>query len=208
MPPSTAAVSAAIAYMGSAWFGGSEAMAHVLEIAASIVVLTGIFALIFKVLPSRRVPFGDVLMGALITAVLFEAGKFLIGLYLGKSDVGTAYGAAGSLVIVLIWVYYSSQILLFGAEFTQVYANRVGARIVPSENAIVADPEKAREPGSIRPQEVSAMQSDRLQWAAREATVLSDRRPAPILEVPWWVGLIVLALSALRSSRRSANQEG
>lgn len=203
----SAALSAVGKWMGG-WLPAPELVLQGGELILSLSVITGLFAMIFKLLPDARVAWSDVWTGAALTALFFTIGKFAIGLYLGKSDVGTAYGAAGSLVIVLIWVYYSSQILLFGAEFTQVYANRVGARIVPSENAIVADPEKAREPGSIRPQEVSAMQSDRLQWAAREATVLSDRRPAPRLEVPWWVGLIVLALSTLRSSRRSAKQEG
>jgi membrane protein len=122
------AVSAAIAYMGSAWFEGSEAMAHVLEIAASIIVLTGIFALIFKVLPSRRVPFGDVLMGALITAVLFEIGKFLIGMYLGKSAVASRFGAAGTIVVAIMWVYYSAQIFFFGSEFTRAYSTAHGSR--------------------------------------------------------------------------------
>ena len=76
-------------------------------------------------------------------AFLFTIGKFSIGLYLGKSDVGSAYGAAGSLAILLVWVYYSAQILLFGAEFTQVYANKAGAGIVPTHNAVAVDPEKA-----------------------------------------------------------------
>ena len=78
-----------------------------------------------------------------LTAMLFTVGKFAIGLYLGKSDVGSAYGAAGSLVILLVWVYYSAQILLFGAEFTQVFANAVGSRIVPSKDAVVTDSKKA-----------------------------------------------------------------
>jgi membrane protein len=79
---------------------------------------------LFKVLPEARIAWPDVWMGAAMTALLFTIGKFAIGLYLGKSNVASAYGAAGSLVVVLVWVYYSAQILLFGAEFTQVYANR------------------------------------------------------------------------------------
>ena len=95
--------------------------------AASIIVLTGIFALIFKVLPSRRIPFGDVLMGALITAALFEAGKFLIGMYLGKSAVASRFGAAGTIVVAIMWVYYSAQIFFFGAELTRQYALGFGS---------------------------------------------------------------------------------
>jgi membrane protein len=90
-------------------------------------LLTGVlFALIFKVLPHARPAWSDVAVGALITAALFTLGKYLIGLYLAQAAPGSAYGAAGSFVVLLIWVYYSTQILLFGAEFTHVYATRHG----------------------------------------------------------------------------------
>jgi membrane protein len=121
-------MSAAIAYMGSAWFGGSEAAGHVLDIAASIIVLTGMFALIYKVLPGRHIPFGDVLLGALITAVLFEGGKFLIGMYIGKSAVASKFGAAGTVVVAIMWVYYSSQIFFFGSELTRAYSEEHGSK--------------------------------------------------------------------------------
>ena len=121
-------VSAAIAYMGSAWFGGSEAMGHALDIAASVIVLTGVFALIYKVLPGRHIPFGDVLLGALITAVLFEAGKFVIGMYIGKSAIASKFGAAGTVVVAIMWVYYSSQIFFFGSEFTHAYSVAHGSK--------------------------------------------------------------------------------
>ena len=101
----------------------------------SFLIITGLFALIFKVLPDAHIAWPDVWMGAAITSALFTVGKFAIGLYLGKSNVATGFGAAGSLVIVLVWVYYSAQILLYGAEFTQVYANRVGERIQPTAEA-------------------------------------------------------------------------
>ncbi len=112
------------------WFGGwlpaPELILQVLELGVSLAVITGLFAMIFKVLPDAQVAWSHVWIGAALTALLFTVGKFAIGLYLGKSDVGSAYGAAGSLVIVLVWVYYSAQILLFGAEFTQVYASPWG----------------------------------------------------------------------------------
>ena len=130
--------------------------------------------MMFKVLPDAKVAWRDVWVGAALTALLFTIGKFAIGLYLGKSDVGSTYGAAGSLVIVLVWVYYSAQILLFGAEFTQVYANQVGMRIVPSKNATVADPEKAKKPGIQDPRlggrNVDTQPNHR-SWAAREAAL-------------------------------------
>ncbi len=98
----------------------------------SFAVITLLFAMIFKVLPDTEVAWGDVWMGAAVTALLFTIGKMLIGLYLGKSSVASAYGAAGSLVVVLVWVYYSAQILLLGAEFTHAYANQHGSRVGPS----------------------------------------------------------------------------
>ena len=107
-----------------AWF-------HLLEwgnLLVDFVVVTLLFALIFRYIPDTEVEWGDVWWGAGLTAVLFAAGKFLIGLYLGSSSIASSYGAAGSLVIILIWVYYSAQILFFGAEFTQVYAHRCGSR--------------------------------------------------------------------------------
>ena len=142
------ALSAALSALGK-WFGGwlpaPEFVLQLLEFLVSLAVITGLFALIFKVLPDAYVAWSDVWVGAALTALLFTIGKFAIGLYLGKSDVGSAYGAAGSLVILLVWVYYSAQILLFGAEFTQVHANTFGAHIVPSDNAVVADPAKAKD---------------------------------------------------------------
>jgi membrane protein len=98
----------------------------------SFAIVTFLFAMIYKLLPDISIQWGDVWIGATMTSFLFTIGKFLIGLYLGKSDVGIAYGAAGSLVVILIWVYYASQIFLFGAEFTAVYAHARGSRFVSS----------------------------------------------------------------------------
>jgi membrane protein len=96
-------------------------------------VTTLLFALLFKVLPDARITWKDVWLGAAATALLFTIGKYLIGLYLATSSTTSAYGAAGSLVFLLAWIYYSSLTLFFGAEFTQVYANRFGSRIRPTE---------------------------------------------------------------------------
>ena len=101
-------------------------------------VITLLFAMIFKVLPDVKIAWRDVWTGALLTALLFNLGKYLLGLYLGRSSVTSAYGAAGSLVVVLLWVYYSAQILFFGAKFTQIYSNRHGAYIEPVPGAKVA----------------------------------------------------------------------
>lgn len=108
-----------------------ELILQTLNLIISIGIITVFFALIFKILPDAEVDWSDVWMGAFVTAILFSLGKLLIGLYLGSSAIGSTFGAAGSLVLLLVWVYYSAQILLFGAEFTQVYANQYGSRIVP-----------------------------------------------------------------------------
>jgi membrane protein len=103
----------------------------------SFTVISALFATIFKVLPNVRIGWHDVRIGAIGTAFLFTGGKFLIGWYLGTSSVASSFGAAGSVVIILIWVYYSSCILFFGAEFTKVYARRFGSGIVPNSRAML-----------------------------------------------------------------------
>jgi membrane protein len=100
----------------------------------AIVVL--LFAMIFKFLPDVEIQWRDVWIGAVMTAILFGIGKWLMGLYLGSGAAASTYGAASSLITLLLWVYYSSQILLFGAEFTQVYAARAGRAFKPSEYAV------------------------------------------------------------------------
>jgi membrane protein len=118
---------------------GGEALWTVLNVAISLGIITLLFALIFKVVPDAKIRWHDVWVGAFVTAVLFTIGKLLIGLYLGKSSFSSSYGAAGSLVALVVWVYYTSQIVFLGAEFTQVYARRFGSRIVPTENAVPAE---------------------------------------------------------------------
>jgi membrane protein len=105
------------------------------NVLVSIVVATALFALLFRFLPDVRLRWHDVMTGAFVTAVLFTIGQQLIGLYLGQSSVASSYGAAGSVMILLLWVYYSCQILLLGAEFTRVYAQRIGRRPQPESFA-------------------------------------------------------------------------
>jgi membrane protein len=105
------------------------------NVVVSVVVSTVLFALLFRFLPDVRLRWHDVMMGAFVTAVLFTIGQQLIGLYLGQSSVASSYGAAGSVMILLLWVYYSCQILLLGAEFTRVYAQRIGRRPQPESFA-------------------------------------------------------------------------
>jgi len=114
-----------LAALGS-WAGGMlpgwETMLQVLNIAVTLGILTLLFGMIYRFMPQASVAWRDVWTGAFVTAVLFEIGKLLIGLYVGKASVASSYAAAGSLVIVLIWVYYAAQVFLLGAEFTRVYA--------------------------------------------------------------------------------------
>jgi len=105
------------------------------NVLASVVVTTGLFALLYRFLPDLPLRWRDVTTGAFVTAILFTIGQQLIGLYLGQSSVSSSYGAAGSVMILLLWVYYSCQILLFGAEFTRVYAQRHGANVRPESYA-------------------------------------------------------------------------
>ena len=106
------------------------------DFGVSFVITTLLFAMIYKILPDVHIHWSDVWIGAAATALLFAIGKIAIGLYLGRSAFASAYGAAGSFVVLLAWVYYSSQILFLGAEFTQVYANRYGKRLRPSRGAM------------------------------------------------------------------------
>ncbi len=126
----SAAVAATFAFVS----GLSPALKPVLVVGDTVtsgVVVMLLFALIFKLLPDAKIAWRDVWVGAGLTTVLFLVGKAAIGAYLGRSGYGSAYGAAGSLVVLLVWIYYSSQILFFGAEFTKVYANQYGSQIRP-----------------------------------------------------------------------------
>jgi len=115
---------------------GFAAVGQGLNFLISFAVITGLFASIYKFLPDVKVPWKNLWVGSAVTALLFNIGKYLIGLYLGNSSVSSTYGAAGSLVVLLIWVFYSAQILLIGAEFTQVYSRFRGTPIRPSEHAM------------------------------------------------------------------------
>jgi membrane protein len=118
---------------------GLPTLVAVANLVISYLVVTALFALIFKFLPDAEVAWRDVWFGAVVTAALFTVGKFLIGLYLGTAGVATPFGAAGSVVAFVVWVYYSGLILFFGAELTQVVARRRGRGIVPKPNAMPAD---------------------------------------------------------------------
>ena len=124
-------VSAGLAALGKwwgPWFVGWEVLAHFIDLGVSFAIMTVLFAMIYKIIPRVRIHWHDVWIGAAVTSLLFSIGKVLIGLYLGKSDIASGFGAAGSLVLFMVWVYYSAQIFLIGAEFTWVYAHKYGSR--------------------------------------------------------------------------------
>jgi len=108
-------------------FPGAEVALQVLDFIASTVIISGLFAAIYKVLPDKPITWHDVAIGALATTFLFEGGKYLIALYVGRSNVASSYGAAGALIVLLVWIYYTAQIFLLGAEFTRAFAKRHGS---------------------------------------------------------------------------------
>jgi membrane protein len=123
-------LSAGLAALGnylSSLLPGSSYILQILYFLVSFGLITLLFAAMYKVLPDVEISWSDVWIGAIVTSLLFTIGKFLIGFYIGQTDVGSAYGAAGSLVVLLVWIYYSALILFLGAEFTQVYTKKYGS---------------------------------------------------------------------------------
>ena len=155
---------AVLSAMGRWWsgvLGPWEWVAQALNLGVGFLLTSAIFAMIYKLIPRARVQWQDVWVGAVVTAMLFTVGKLLIGIYLGASGVASAYGAAGSLVVVLIWVYYSAQIFLLGAEFTWVYANTHGSRVGNKNNrSALTAPESGQEDGGTKTPTLVAVASE------------------------------------------------
>jgi membrane protein len=122
------------------WLGGMETLLQVVNFVVPLAIITVMFAMIYKFLPNVSIRWRDVWIGALVTSLLFSLGKFLIGIYIGRAGVESSYGAAGALVVLLVWVYYSAQIFLLGAEFTKVFAERHGSRTEKRKVASSARP--------------------------------------------------------------------
>jgi membrane protein len=136
-------VSAALAALGK--FGSGRVpttLLHGVDLVVSIGVVAVLFAMIFKIMPDVRIAWRDVWFGAFATSILFTVGKILIGLYLGRSGIGSAFGAAGSLVVVLVWIYYSAQILFIGAELTKAYAQQRTPAVVPTAEAVLVEDQR------------------------------------------------------------------
>ena len=142
-------LSAAIALLGAflkSVLPGGDLLAQAVNFAIAVGVVALMFALLFKYLPDIKIAWSDVWIGALFTSLLFLVGQFALAFYLQSGAVGKSFGAASSVIIVLVWIYYSAQIFFFGAEFTQVYTNRYGSRVVPDEHAeFVTDEQRAQQ---------------------------------------------------------------
>lgn len=156
-------LSAALSAIGSAVSAslpGGAVLWQAVNIVVSLALITVLFAMIFKVIPDAKIDWSDVWVGAFATSLLFALGKFALGLYIGRASIASPYGAAGSVIVLVVWVYYAAQILLMGAEFTQVYARRFGREIEPSAHATRVEvvrvgeadpPPTAADSGAARP---------------------------------------------------------
>jgi membrane protein len=132
----SAGLTALSAWMSANVSEGMVVLFKIVDILVSLGVVTLLFAAMYKFLPDAKIQWKDVWIGAVVTALLFVVAKFALGLYFGKSNPGSAYGAAGSIVLIMLWVSYAGMIFLFGAEFTQVYSNRFGHKVQPAEGAV------------------------------------------------------------------------
>ncbi|MSP12744.1 MAG: YihY/virulence factor BrkB family protein [Chloroflexi bacterium] len=164
---------------------------QLVNLLVSFAVSTVLFAAIYKFLPDAKIDWEDVWIGAAITSLLFTIGKFLIGLYLGYSSAASTYGAAGSLVVMLLWIYYSAQILLLGAEFTHVIARRHGKRIQPAENAISLIAEMRASQGMPSPSQIAAATEKQAQLEQQETRPPGGPNPF-VLNV--LAGVVILAI--------------
>jgi len=178
----TAALSATQATISDA-FPLSEFFLQIVNFAISVGVITLLFALMFKFLPDAEIAWHDAWIGAFITSLLFSLGKAAIGIYLGNSAVGSTFGAAGSLVLLLLWIYYSAQILFFGAEFTQVYASKYGSKITP----------KGRKPIVQRETEEHKAPTTG-PWLARQAALAISARERQVEQQNLQTGRVLLAV--------------
>lgn len=197
----------AIATFFSQLMPGWVIIGQVLDFAVSFGFITLLFAGIYKVLPDVEVAWKDLWVGAATTALLFNIGKFLIGLYLGNSSVSSTYGAAGSIVVLLLWVFYSAQILLFGAEFTQVFAKYRGSSITPSTHAV-------RIPQAIRSSQTTADRSGTRQQDSEAVSSVPQEQSSPSTlarkarSIAAVLGSVVmLAGTVRRSSHRSRRRK-
>ncbi|HEY6227312.1 MAG TPA: YhjD/YihY/BrkB family envelope integrity protein [Verrucomicrobiae bacterium] len=182
----TAAISALGGMVGK-WMPSLEAISQILNFVASFGIITVLFACIFKFMPDVRIPWKTVWVGAAVTSLLFAIGKFGLGMYLGKNTASNAFGPAKSLVILLLWVYYSAQIMFFGAELTQAYAKLSGAKVEPKEHARTDEENTSKEVSPTKPSPASAPAPERVRPAPYP-------RPKPGFVMPALLLLVAIFL--------------
>jgi len=176
----SAAITFASQFFGDALPGG-EALWSAGNVVASVAILTLAFALLFKYVPDVQIAWSDVWIGALATAVLFTIGKALIGWYLGSSTIASTYGAAGSIILFLVWIYYSALIMFFGAEFTQVYANKFGSRVRAAPHAAPVTEEARAQQGLPRREGIARAAQNR---TSVEHEMKQNEPPKPLPSSP------------------------
>lgn len=209
-------VSAAVSALGTLWgplFGGWEILAQLLNVIVGFGISTVLFAMIYKLMPRAKVSWRDVWVGAAFTSLLFTVGRFLLGLYLGKSGVTSGFGAAGSLVLVMVWVYYSAQIFLLGAEFTWVYAHSYGSRRGEerpraAQTTVDTATEQAQEQGAaagVPPVAISGTPSFAAAPAVR-ATL--KQRPFTAIAAAACAGLVMAFVTRGRGRRKLSRPAG
>jgi membrane protein len=206
------AVSAGLAALGhwvEGFFPGVKALMAVVNFVITLVLLSAVFAAIYKFLPDKPIAWRDVAVGAVATALLFTIGKSLIGLYIGSSKVAESYGTAGSLIVILVWIYYSTLTFLLGAEFTRAYAQRFGSHAgQPEAEPARREGEAAREPARLpepasAPRPAAAMSPDFLELEAASTRAQMDRTWRVIRErVPESPALPARTADGIPTSRR------
>ena len=194
-------LSAAVAALGNSLLGEAEFLLQAITFLGSFAVITVLFAMIYKVLPNVEVAWEDVWIGAAITALLFDIGKLLIGLYIGKSSVASSFGAAGPFVVLMLWIYYSTQIFLLGAEFTNAYAHRHDAQPLAPE-----DLPRSRQTPVVGPQPVPEEQHAAPTLPAPLAGFDSSHRVRRLLGVSAAGLLTGLALSRMARGNTSKSR--
>jgi membrane protein len=190
-------LTAGIAAVGKkigAMMPGMEVMAQILNFVASFGLIAVLFAFMFKFMPDAIIPWKTVWMGAAITSLLFAVGKFALGMYIGKNSAANAFGAAKSLIVLLLWVYYSAQILFFGAELTQAYAKAKGVRVLPKEHATI-DEDSSKEASPTKETPAAPTHSPE-----RVRPVASAPRPRPGFVMP--IALLLAAIFLPNARRR------
>ncbi len=187
---------------------GGALLWQIINFLISLAVIALLFGIVFKILPDVKIAWQDVWPGAALTALLFVVGQFVLGWYLGRQSGASVYGAAGSLIILLLWLYYSAQIFLFGAEFTQVYATRYGAGVLPDKDAVTRDAGAPVKPVARALNAGKGDQHANFEYGKHDYYALQARQVTPsTLGKPSLFGLVELVGEVVNDGRRLFGKE-